>query len=278
VRTPSSAKSYDDIPGFGLLYDGVPAYEGRRDVAFYVEQAARAGGDVLELGCGTGRVLLPMARAGASVTGLDGSREMLDRCRAKLDGEPREVRSRVTLVAGDATGFDLGRTFRLVVAPFRILQQLVTIEEQLGLVTSVARHLAQGGRFVFDVFNPSFAVMATDRSEEREETPTQPLPDGRTLRRAVRIPRVRWTDQVSEIELAYYIADRPGAPERRYVQAFDMRWFVRAELEHLLARAGLRATSVLGDFDGSVLSDGSPEQIVIGEMDAANSHARLTIR
>src|SRR5687768_10167883 len=188
MTTPSSARSYDDIPDFGALYDAVPAYEARRDVAFYVQHAGAAGGDVLEIGCGTGRVLLPMARAGATVTGLDGSREMLARCRSKVAAEPAATRARVTLVAGDATDFDLGRSFRLVVAPFRILQQLVTIEEQLGCAISVARHLEPGGRFILDVFNPSFAAMTSDRSEEREETPELALPDGRTMRRAVRIP------------------------------------------------------------------------------------------
>ena len=265
MTVPPSARSYDDIPDFGSLYDGVQAYGSRRDVAFYVEQAVAAGGDVLELGCGTGRVLLPMARAGASVTGLDGSHEMLARCRTKLAAEPEASRGRVALTAGDATDFDLGRTFALVVAPFRILQQLVTIEEQLGFATSVARHLAPGGRFVFDVFNPSFAAMTSDRSVEREEMPEVALADGRTMRRALRIPRVRWTEQVSETELIYYVAARAGAPATRYVQAFDMRWFVLAELVHLLARAGLRVRTVLGDFDGSPLVDGAPEQIVIAE-------------
>jgi SAM-dependent methyltransferase len=274
MTTPPSAKSYDAIPDFGLLYDGVPLYAARRDVGFYVEQARAAGGDVLELGCGTGRVLLPMARAGATVTGLDGSSEMLARCRTKLAAEPEPSRARVTLVAGDATDFDLGRTFRLVVAPFRILQQLVTVEEQLGCVASVARHLEPGGRFVFDVFNPSFAAMTADRSAEREETPEQPLADGRAFRRAVRIPRVRWTDQVSETELIYYVADRPGAPPRRYVHAFDMRWFLRAELVHLLARVGLRVRAVLGDFDGSPLTDGAPEQVVIAEPEPGVPRAR----
>ena len=162
--------------------------------------------------------------------------------------------------AGGAPG--RGATFALIVAPFRVLQQLVSIDDQLRCLEAVRRHTAPGARFVFDVFNPHFALMTADRSAEQEETPEQQLPDGRTLRRTVRIPRVRWTDQVSEIELIYYVAERPGAPPRRYVQAFDMRWYVRAELIHLLTRSGFRVESIVGDFDGSPLTDGSPEQIV----------------
>ena len=65
---------YDAIPDFGLLYDAVAGYSTRSDVPFYLREAERSGGPVLELGCGTGRILVPMARAGCTVTGIDGSR------------------------------------------------------------------------------------------------------------------------------------------------------------------------------------------------------------
>ena len=250
------------LPDIGLYYDAIRGYGERADVAFYVEAGARAGGPVLELGCGTGRVLLPTARAGATVAGLDGAPEMLARCRAKVAAEPPAVRDRVALHPGDARDFDLGATFALVTAPFRILQHLVGVDEQLRCLAAVARHLAPGGRFLFDVFNPHFGAMAADRSAEAQDSAPTPLPDGRTLRRSVRIPRVRWTEQVSEVELIYYVDDRSGAPPARHVQAFDMRWYTRAELEHLLARAGFVVEAVYGGFDRSPLTDASPEQVV----------------
>jgi SAM-dependent methyltransferase len=265
MATSPPEQSYQNIPEFGLLYDSMPAYAARHDVPFYVAEATRARGQVLELGCGTGRVLLSMARAGATVTGLDGATRMLDRCRAKLADEPEEARARVTLHEGDARDFDLGATFALVIAPFRVLQHLVTIDDQLQCLASVARHLPRGGRFIFDVFNPSFAVMTADRSPEREDTPELVLADGRSLRRTARTVRVRWTEQVSEAELIYYLAERPGAMPTRYVQAFDMRWYLRAELIHLLARGGFRVQTVLGNFDRSPLTDASPEQVVLAE-------------
>ncbi|HUC40812.1 MAG TPA: class I SAM-dependent methyltransferase, partial [Gemmatimonadales bacterium] len=107
--------SYDAIPDFGLLYDSVPLYAERRDVAFYVDEAKRApgGGPVLEVGCGTGRILLPIAHAGAAITGIDGSHQMLERCRAKLAAESREVQARVHLAQHDMRDFVLGTTFSL---------------------------------------------------------------------------------------------------------------------------------------------------------------------
>jgi SAM-dependent methyltransferase len=254
--------SYDAIPDFGALYDAVPLYAARADVPFYVGEAARAGGEVLELGCGTGRILLPIARAGQAITGLDASRAMLERCRTNLDREPDAVRSRVSLQQGDVRAFDFGRRFPLILAPFRVMQHLVGVDDQLRFIDAVARHLAPSGRFVFDVFNPSFGLMVSRDGEEHEDTPETALPGGRTMRRAVRVKGVRWLDQVNEIELIYYVAPARGAPAERYVQAFDMRWYLRAELIHLLARGGLRVEATYGDFARGPLVDGAPEIIV----------------
>jgi SAM-dependent methyltransferase len=247
------ASSYDDIPDFGLLYDSVPLYAARQDVGFYLEEAKRARGSVLEVGCGTGRILLPIARAGIPITGIDGSRQMLERCRAKLPG----AGERVTLALHDMRSFDLGERFALIIAPFRVVQHLTTIDDQLQFLATASRHLAPGGRLVFDVFNPSFDRLVSADGVEREDTPEQQLPDGRTLRRTYRIARVRWIDQVSEAELVYYVDGK------RYVQAFEMRWYLAAELHNLLARAGFRVRQIYGDFARGPLVDGCPELVVV---------------
>jgi SAM-dependent methyltransferase len=255
-------RSYDAIPGFGQLYDAVPVYGSRRDVQFYVAQASPVAGPILELGCGTGRILLPLARAGHTIVGLDGSREMLERCHEKLRAEPDEVRARVTLHEGDVRAFDLDRRFDLVIAPFRVLQHMITQEDQLRLLGAVARHLAPGGHFGFDVFNPNLRALVSHDGTEHEDTPETPLPDGRTFRRAARVSRVRWLDQVNQVELAYYVSPRAGAPAVRHAQSFEMRWYLQQELIHLLARGGFVVEEMSGDFDGSALADGSPEIVV----------------
>jgi len=253
------SSSYEAIPDFGLLYDSVPLYAARKDIGFYVAEATATRGSVLELGCGTGRILLPIARTGRSVVGLDASPQMLARCREKLATEPEQVRARVALHQGDARDFDLGTQYALVIAPFRIVQHLTTIEDQLRFLAAVHRHLAPGGRFVFDVFNPDFKALTRADGVEREDTREQPLPDGRVFRRAARVTRVRWLDQVSEIELVYYVSGQ------RYVQAFEMRWYLQAELQHLLVRAGFRVRETYGDFVRGPLGDGSNEQVMCAE-------------
>jgi ubiquinone/menaquinone biosynthesis C-methylase UbiE len=122
------AGGYDTYPFVAELYDHVVPYRNRQDVAFFVEMARQSDGAVLEIGCGTGRVLIPTARAGKEIIGLDLSEPMLAVCREKLSREPAEVQSRARLVQGDMRQFDLGREVGLVTLPFRPFQHLTTVE------------------------------------------------------------------------------------------------------------------------------------------------------
>lgn len=259
--TPSG---YDAVEIIGELYDNVPVYKARRDIDFYAEEARNTPGEVLELGCGTGRVLIPIARLGKKITGIDSSPRMLGQCKARLMSEPAAVREMATLKAGDMRNLDLGRTFSLVTIPFRPFQHLILIAEQIATLETAYRHLEPGGRLIFDVFNPNPRYFVDEhRADEREDTPETPLPNGRTFRRTGRVPAVYIADQYSEVELIYYV--RNGGKTERLVQAFPMRWFWRHEVEHLLARCGFRIEAVYGDFDRSPLVDTSPEMIFVAE-------------
>ena len=149
----------DEYGSVADLYDHVTPYRDRPDVAFFVDAASTAGGPVLELGCGTGRVLIPTARAGIDIVGLDSSPRMLDVCRQRLLDEPEAAQKRVTLVQSEMQQFDLGRSFTLVTIPFRPFQHLLTVEDQLACLASIRRHLVEGGRLIFDVFNPSLDAL-----------------------------------------------------------------------------------------------------------------------
>ncbi|MFL5483867.1 MAG: class I SAM-dependent methyltransferase [Gemmatimonadaceae bacterium] len=250
----------DELP---LLYDHVALYGSRGDIGFYVDLARGTKGDVLELGCGSGRILLPIARLGKRIDGLDSSEAMLARCARKLDAEPNSVKAKVSLHGGDARGFDLGRVFALVIAPFRVLQNLCSIDDQLGFLRSAARHLAGDGRLAFDVFNPNFSAMVASDGIEREDTPPTTLPDGRVFRRTARVKRVRRVDQISEIDLTYYLINASGEDVPLFVHSLEMRWYLRSELVHLIERSGMAIEAIYGDFDGSPLTDASPEIIAI---------------
>jgi SAM-dependent methyltransferase len=100
------------------LYDYVIPYRDRPDVSFYIEAALQARGPVLEIGCGTGRVLIPTAKAGIEITGLDLSEHMLEVCQRRLLTEPDEVQTRIQLFRMDMRSFELARQFHLVTVLF----------------------------------------------------------------------------------------------------------------------------------------------------------------
>lgn len=256
--------SYDVAADFGTLYDSAPVYRVRPDVGFYVEEANRVGEGsvVLELGSGTGRLTLPLARAGHPVIGLDASPAMLTRARAKLAAEPEDVRRRVTLLEGDVrdAGFTPPAVPDLVIAPFHVLQHFTSIDDQLRVLALARRAVRPGGRFVLDVFNPAYPMMISDRSAEVEDVAERPIGDGRFVRRTVRVTKVHWAEQVSDVELIYYV--RTGEHTERVVQAFPMRFYTPAELEHLVARAGFQLEAMYGGFDRQPLVDESPEIVV----------------
>jgi SAM-dependent methyltransferase len=246
---------YNTHPELPELYDNIPLYNTRSDVDFYVDLCRQAG-EALELGCGTGRVLIPAAEAGCVVTGLDQSNIMLARCRAKSDALSVDTRRRITLVEADITRFSLPKTFKLAIAPFRPIQHLTTVGEQLSFLQCVRDHLEPGGRLVFDVFNPNPALLAAEvNPEEIEDTPDLSLTDGRRVRRTYRVVRKNRAEQCNDIELIYYLDGR------RIVQSSRLRYFFRFEMEHLLARSGFEVTALYGAFDRTPFVDGSPEMI-----------------
>lgn len=252
----------DEYAGAAPYYDYVVPYAGREDVAFYVDEARRSGGPVLELGCGTGRVLIPTARAGIRVTGLDASAAMLARCRERLAAEATEVRDRVGLVEGDMRAFHLGTRFPLVTIPFRPFQHLLTVEDQLACLRCVRDHLLDDGRLVLDLFNPSIDLLANRPiGVELPEGDPFDLPDGRRVLRSFRIPAADRFAQVNQVELIYDVT-RPDGHTERAVHAFPMRYLFRFEAEHLLARAGFLVEQLHGSFDRSPYGSTYPGDLI----------------
>ena len=256
---------YEDDPRLAELYDFNPAYSSRPDVEFWVSLARSAHGATLELGCGTGRVLIPTAAAGCRIVGLDLSEPMLDRCRRKLRAQSPEVQARARLVHASMARFDVGETFALITTPFRPFQHLVSVEDQIGCLRSAHRHLADGGTLVLDLFRPNLHYLAApDSGVEREDYAGAKLPDGSTVRRTHRIDTVHVVDQVNDSELIHYVQHPDGRTER-VVQAFPFRWFFRWEVEHLLARCGLTVREIYGSYDRSPFGDSSTEMIFVAE-------------
>jgi SAM-dependent methyltransferase len=124
------------------------------DVAFYERAAREVGGPVLELACGTGRVALPLAKAGLQVTGVDRSEAMLTIARRKLAALPASVRERLSLVNQDMSALNLDRDFGLILVPFRSFQSLLTIDLQRRSLEAIRPHMAPTGRLILHLFDP----------------------------------------------------------------------------------------------------------------------------
>lgn len=248
-------------------YDHSPVYSNRRDAEFYLGCAQRQGGPVLELGCGTGRVLLPIARAGFDVTGLDLSAQMLARFHRKLESEPAEVRCRVELIQGDMSSFDLGRKFPLITFPFRPFQHLLGVEDQLNCLRAAGRHLLPGGQLIMDFFQVDpRRIYDPALSEELKSQPEFLMPDGRRVTVMDRIVALHRAQQTNDVEMVYSVTHPDGRTER-FVHAFPIRYFFRYEVEHLLALCGLRVAAIYGDLNGGPFTDASSEMIFIAEKD-----------
>ena len=254
--------TYDEYMAIAELYDYVVPYRERPDVGFFVEAAKESGGPVLEVGCGTGRVLIPTARAGIEITGLDLSADMLEVCRGKLKAEPQEVRSRVRLVQGDMRQFELSQPFRLVTLPFRPFQHLTTVVDQLACLGCIRRVLAEDGKLILDIFNPSMeALVKMNFGEEVAEEPEFSLPDGRKVIRRHMIVSRDTPNQINHVELIYYVT-HPDGHQERLVQAFPMRYLFRFEAEHLLARAGFEVEQLYADYDKSPYGSKHPGELI----------------
>jgi SAM-dependent methyltransferase len=223
-----------------------------RDVDFYRALAREAGGPVLEIGCGTGRVLARLVEDGIEATGLDASEAMLDRLRERAPG--------ARLVRGDMRDFELaGERFALIYSAFRPFQHLVSVDDQLRCLGRVKEHLAPDGRFAFDVFKPRADLLA--RPEQPE------APDLRFEQEGCQVTRyaeVRRDNDAQTLRVAFrYERSSDGRVLGNDHAAFTMRWFFRFELLHLMARAGFEDVQLFGDFDRRPVGPDSPAYVVL---------------
>ncbi|MGA8027734.1 MAG: class I SAM-dependent methyltransferase, partial [Bryobacteraceae bacterium] len=179
-------------------YDG--AYAAKPDLVdlpFYLELAERSRGPVLEIACGTGRLLLPIARKGIEIHGVDNSQPMLQILQGHLVGEPDDVRRKVTVHEGDMRDFRLGAKFPLVIIPFRPMQHMHTVQDQVSALTTAAFHLSEGGTLGFDVFYPKFEMINTRMGEEVAEMEWSSVSDpATTVRRYFRKDSV---DKIAQV-------------------------------------------------------------------------------
>ncbi|QQE73775.1 class I SAM-dependent methyltransferase [Brevibacillus composti] len=232
------------------------------DVEFYLDMARQADGEVLDLACGTGRISIPMAQAGLSVTGLDLSAEMLKRAQEKA--EQQGVSDRLKLVQGDMRSFDLQKSFSLIMIPFRSFLHLLHIQEQMKALSCIRKHLAPGGKLAFNVFVPKISHLY-EESERMSLRSTYRLETGEEVA-MWDYTRYDHFQQLSEVTRTYERISPEGVVLEKVVGRFTLRYIFPAELHHLLRLNGFKVTQRYGSFAKAPFDASSSELIIVAEL------------
>ncbi len=233
----------------------------REDVDFWTDVASRVGGSVLELGCGTGRVGLEIARNGHDVCGIDPSDAMLDCYRRKLAAEPDAVQRRVQLHLGDMRTLQLKRQFALALIPFRPFQHMLTLEDQLAALATARRHLVTGGMLGFDVFFPNFSVF--DRPDGIDKLEREWMDgEGRKVQQSHLRHRVDKVNQViySSFIFRTYAGDDLMA---EVSSPINMSYYTYPHLRLLLKLSDFDIAEEFGSFARGPITGQPPSEMII---------------
>lgn len=249
----------------GAFLDDVPMYlRLMRDLS--PDQPA------LELGSGSGRVMIPLIEAGHRVVGVDESGEMLRIAQARLEDRPHIPAQRYSLVQADARTVVLDEQFGLVFIALNTFLHNATREDQLATLRTARRHLAPGGALVVDLPpNDELAFQPDDGQFQLEVTMIDPRTGGEIHKHIA--SRIFWATQ--EQELTYHIVHSSGTPEQdEQFISFRMRHVFRHEMDLLLLHSGFDAPEWYGDYDLSPYGDNSPRMIAVARAARADHGAQ----
>ncbi|KPK88388.1 hypothetical protein AMJ80_11120 [bacterium SM23_31] len=248
-------------------YDALAAYydaEWRnltQDIPFLLEEARKTGSPVLELACGTGRVTLPLASEGFEIWGIDNSAKMLELFEKKLAQSDPDVKNRIYISNQDMRDFHFEHKFKLIIIPFNSFLLLTDRKDMDICLRNCLRHLSDDGRFIIDIFSPSFEMCAI-KEPKIQFLQHFYVPE---LQKVV----IQWeyakrdmTKQIIDVDFLYEEYDRNGNVSKN-THSIKTSLIFRYEMEYLLEKNGFEVLNVYGNYDRSPFSAESPQIIVI---------------
>ena len=244
----------------GSGYEGIAEFydlfADNSDIPFYLQLAAQYGSPILDLAAGTGRVSFPLAEEGFEVVALERSPSMLRHAREKLALLPAEIQSRLTIIEGDMTAFDIGRQFQLVIIP-NSFGHAITTDAQFSTLQCVRDHLTPEGAFVLDLF-PGALQHEHARFEDR---PVQ-LPDGSSVSRIGEM-HMDPVSQLLNVDLRYVVRDKDGNVKDTVEVSSGAAVIFNREADLLVRMAGLELVAEYGDFECNPYVKDSGRRILV---------------
>lgn len=219
------------------------------DVAFFLDFALKTPGkNILELASGTGRVTIPLARNGCSVTAIDFSDPMLELLNQKLEREP-ELKEKITAVKGDMSDFHLDKTFDMIFIPFRSFQLLLTKDKALSCLRCVKEHMTNGSIFIVDLFEPPEGL-----DESWGYAPTlvwkNDISPDTNVRRVDEGYKIDLKEQILFVTQRYFIEQNGKVIEEK-IDHLNMKYYYYEQMVSLIKESGLSIIDFYGWFDKS---------------------------
>jgi SAM-dependent methyltransferase len=240
-----------DLYDHPALYDALLPVRGH--LPYYAELGRRASGDILELACGTGQLTVPLAGAGLPITGLDLSEPMLTAARERAAAQKVSVEH----LQGDMRDFDLDRRFALIFIARNSLLHLHSTEDILAAFAMVRRHLAPGGIFAFDIFNPNVRLLARPPNQRFPVMQVETESFG-----TVSVEATNDYDAEKQVGFSSWYVSLPGKPDA-WVLPLALRNIFPQELPLLLAAGGFHLQSRVGEVDNTPFDSSSRSQVCL---------------
>ena len=229
----------------------------KTDIPFYIDYASNIRGDILELACGTGRVTIPLAKAGFDIWGIELSETMLNQLRSKMENIPYKYKEKLHLIKGDISNFKINRKFSLILLPCRSFQLLYDEKNEINCLRNVHEHLIENGHFIIDV-----ADFVGEKGEDwvnDEETFDWENIDPNTgykIRRTHIKKKIDTIRQIIYPQKTYYITKEKVLIDK-IVKISPWKYFKVDQVRNLLISNGFKIINEMGSFDRVPINQGT---------------------